>query len=116
MKLSSTLYAGLALTATASAYSIDLWSKYDYQGDQAKFVTSPSPWLSLLTTDGIHKVTWSGGAGSWIWKSGFNDGCCVVFCRGSTNVGKYCQSAAKTESSAGVNKVVTGCGSTTLNC
>ncbi|OQV07446.1 hypothetical protein CLAIMM_11878 isoform 1 [Cladophialophora immunda] len=105
MKLSSTLYAGLALTATASAYSIDLWSKYDYQGDQAKF-----------TTDGIHKVTWSGGAGSWIWKSGFNDGCCVVFCRGSTNVGKYCQSAAKTESSAGVNKVVTGCGSTTLNC
>jgi hypothetical protein len=32
------------------------------------------------------------------------------------NVGRYCESAYKTESSAGTTKVVTGCGDTVLNC
>ncbi|KIW46413.1 uncharacterized protein PV06_02085 [Exophiala oligosperma] len=88
-----------------STYRISLYGKTNFQGDQATF-----------TTDGSHKVGWSGGAQSWIYESEPGDGCCIAFCRGSTNVGRYCDSAYKTESSAGTNKVVTGYGDTVLNC
>ncbi|KIX04580.1 uncharacterized protein Z518_05450 [Rhinocladiella mackenziei CBS 650.93] len=56
--------------------------------------------LPLHTTDGAYKVPWTGGAESWIWDS-FADGCCIVFCRGSKDVGRYCSSAYNMESSAG---------------
>lgn len=38
MKLSSLLVSVLVAAGTASAYRIDLWAKYDYQGEQATFV------------------------------------------------------------------------------
>jgi hypothetical protein len=56
-----------------STYSISLYSKPDYQGEQLTF-----------TIDGTHKVGFSGGAQSWIWESEGGDGCCIAFCRGST--------------------------------
>ncbi|EPE36692.1 hypothetical protein GLAREA_08855 [Glarea lozoyensis ATCC 20868] len=95
------LVAGLA--AVTSAYRIDLWKDYNYQNTQRSY-----------TTAGTHSLGFS--AKSWIWTSAAGDGCCVVFCRGSTNVGKYCGGARKAESSAGTTKVVIGCGSATLNC
>jgi hypothetical protein len=39
MKSSTLLACALAAATSASAYSIDLWSEYDYQGTQAKFVS-----------------------------------------------------------------------------
>ncbi|KAG9241446.1 hypothetical protein BJ878DRAFT_545240 [Calycina marina] len=98
------LSACITLLATfVNAYRIDLWQRGNYQGTQRSF-----------TTPGTHSLGFS--AGSWKWQSGFNDGCCVVFCRASTNVGKYCGSASKGDSSAGTTKVVIGCGNSVLNC
>jgi hypothetical protein len=102
MQLSGFLLASF-LAASASAFRIDLWREYGYQGTQKTF-----------TTKGTHTLGFS--AKSWIWSDTLDDGCCIVFCRASTNVGKYCGPAAKRESSAGTTKVVIGCGSDTLNC
>ncbi|KAI5805904.1 hypothetical protein EDC01DRAFT_777789 [Geopyxis carbonaria] len=103
MKVSAVLLSALAAASTASAYRIDLWSGYNYQGTQRAY-----------TSGGSHSLGFA--AKSWKWQSNTNDGCCVVFCRGSTNVGKYCGSASNAQSSAGTTKVVTGCGSAVLNC
>ncbi|KAH7327543.1 hypothetical protein BKA65DRAFT_510782 [Rhexocercosporidium sp. MPI-PUGE-AT-0058] len=99
----STVFLTALLASAASAYRIDLWSEYDYQGTQRAY-----------SANGAHTLGFA--AKSWIWTSPAGDGCCVVFCRGSTNVGKYCGAARKPESSAGTTKVVTGCGSAVLNC
>ncbi|KAK7903115.1 hypothetical protein LTR67_001132 [Exophiala xenobiotica] len=148
MKLSALVLGSLmAVSVSAkSTYRISLYSKTDFQGDQATFTEEydisilarrfpPSDANGVPCCSGSHKVGWSGGAQSWIFESEPGDGCCVAFCRGSTefsrpvpahlkelltafaqNVGRYCESAYKTESSAGTTKVVTGCGDTVLNC
>ncbi|KAF3029610.1 hypothetical protein E8E12_000450 [Didymella heteroderae] len=101
MQLQSLLVSALA--ATASAYRISVYSADNYQGTQRSW-----------TTAGTHSVGFT--VKSWIWESSIADDCCIAFCKGSTNVGRYCGSARKSTSSAGVNKVVTGCGSAVLNC
>ncbi|KEZ39870.1 hypothetical protein SAPIO_CDS8815 [Scedosporium apiospermum] len=103
MKLSTVLLAATALVGTSSAYKISVYSKDNYQGTQKSW-----------SSNGSHSVGFT--VKSWIWESSLGDGCCVAFCKGSTNVGRYCGSARKPVSSAGVNKVVTGCGSAVLNC
>ena len=76
-----------------------------------------------------HKVSFSGGARSWIWKSKAEDGWCIVLCRGSTassslpltqkslrcfnadaaqKLGRYCGSAENPISRAGTTEVVIG--------
>ena len=42
--------------------------------------------------------------------------CWLTSSAAAQNVGKYYESAEKDDSSAGVTKVVTGCGKATLNC
>lgn len=99
MHLPTLLLGGILAGTAVSAYRIDLYSKWDFQGDQATFTTayafpvqdescqgqsrSMSPALILPLHSGTHKVPWSGGAQSWIWDS-LADGCCIAFCRGST--------------------------------
>ncbi|KAF2994987.1 hypothetical protein E8E13_003959 [Curvularia kusanoi] len=92
-----------ALAATSSAYRISLYSADSYQGTQRTY-----------TSGGTHNVGFT--VKSWIWETSPGDGCCIAFCKGSTNVGRFCGSASRSTSSAGVNKVVTGCGSAVLNC
>jgi hypothetical protein len=93
-----------------STYSISLYSKPDFQGDQATFTEEyVVPFIhprsacvlahmeedtSTVTdqSSGSHKISYSGGAQSWIYTSEVDDGCCVAFCRGSTNVGRYVSS------------------------
>ncbi|KAK5656019.1 hypothetical protein OQA88_5158 [Cercophora sp. LCS_1] len=103
MKLSSVILAATALAGTSSAYRISVYSKDNYQGTQKTW-----------TSGGSHAVGFT--VKSWIWESPAGDGCCIAFCKGSTNVGRYCDGARKAVSSAGVTKVVTGCGSAVLNC
>jgi len=119
----------------ASTYRIDLYSEWEYQGDQKYFTTEYvlltdfAPLAHSIKIDqlrmrqltshsGKHKVpsTWSDGAKSWIWTSEVGDGCCIVFCRGKTNVGRYCGGGENPESSAGTTVVVTGCDDAVLNC
>ncbi|KAK3988262.1 hypothetical protein QBC44DRAFT_329760 [Cladorrhinum sp. PSN332] len=103
MKLSAVLVAATALTGTSSAYRLSVYSGDNYQGTQKSYTTKGSRSVGFTVK-------------SWIWSSSAGDGCCVNFCKGSTSMGRYCGSASKAVSSAGVNKVVTGCGNDVLNC
>ncbi|KAK4160359.1 hypothetical protein QBC43DRAFT_270708 [Cladorrhinum sp. PSN259] len=104
MKVTSILVAAATLLGTSEAYRISVYSQDNYQGTQKSY-----------TTGGSHSVGFT--VKSWIWSSSTGDGCCVNFCKGSTSMGRYCGSASKAVSSAGVNKVVTGCGKdVVLNC
>ncbi|KAK4456536.1 hypothetical protein QBC42DRAFT_342313 [Cladorrhinum samala] len=103
MKLSSILVATAALAGTSSAYRLSVYSSDNYQGTQRTYTTSGSRSVGFTVK-------------SWIWESTLGDGCCVNFCKGSTSQGRFCGSARKAVSSAGVNKVVTGCGNAVLNC
>lgn len=125
MKLSSILVATAALAGTSSAYRLSVYSSDNYQGTQRTYTTAGSRSVGFTVK-------------SWIWESTLGDGCCVNFCKGSTvcffflallsfdlvltvtptsqSQGRFCGSARKAVSSAGVNKVVTGCGNAVLNC
>jgi hypothetical protein len=70
MKVSTILASALFL-ATGEAYRISLYSSPSYQGTQRSY-----------STNGVHTPGFT--VRSWIWDSNLGDGCCVVFCRGST--------------------------------
>ncbi|KAK4224439.1 hypothetical protein QBC38DRAFT_458273 [Podospora fimiseda] len=103
MKVSALLVAAVTLLGSTEAYRLSVYSKDNYQGTQKTYTTKGSRSVGFTVK-------------SWIWTSTPGDGCCVNFCKGSTSMGRFCGSARKEVSSAGVNKVVTGCGNDVLNC
>lgn len=98
----ATLLSGVAV---AQAYTIEVFSGAGYSGSY--YYTSSS---------GTHQLGFK--ARSYIWDSAGGDGCCVKFCNGGTETGYWCPSHdnANVLAANQFNKVVTGCGSTTLNC
>ena len=103
MKLYATCIAAFIILP-ATGYRIDLWANPSYQGTQRSYVSITellvmTKWLNkiyrlrrrteILTPlasinygRGAHSLGFP--AKSWIWTSSAGDGCCVVFCRGST--------------------------------
>ncbi|PPQ85534.1 hypothetical protein CVT24_009519 [Panaeolus cyanescens] len=104
MKFAAVL-AVLAASASANAFTIAAWSNPNYSGTQ--FQTSGHGTFYLSFT-----------AKSYKWISPGNDGCCIKFCNGSRETGYRCPAYSNTNVLAinQFNKVVTGCGSTVLNC
>jgi hypothetical protein len=78
MKFTSVLAAGL-LASVSQAFSVSLWASNGYNGQEKTY-----------TTTGSHSLGFT--AKSYKWSSPLGDGCCIVFCKGSTQVGNYCDS------------------------
>ncbi|KAJ1965157.1 hypothetical protein GGI12_000967 [Dipsacomyces acuminosporus] len=106
MKILSTTAALAAVLATEClGYSFSAWSSTGYTGSQ--FST---------TSSGTHRLGFY--AKSYKFSSPFGDSCCIKFCANGRETGSSCPSRSSKSVASGnrFNKVVVGCGGTTLNC
>ncbi|KAF9035633.1 hypothetical protein BJ165DRAFT_651382 [Panaeolus papilionaceus] len=101
----TTVLAVVAAAASANAFTISAWSGTSYTG--TAFRTSGT---------GTHNLGFL--AKSYQWNSPPGDGCCIKFCNGQRETGYRCPSYSNSNVATAnrFNKVVTGCGSTVLNC
>ncbi|PPR06342.1 hypothetical protein CVT24_002517 [Panaeolus cyanescens] len=99
------IIAVVAAATSANAFTIAAWSNTGYTGTQ--FQTTGTGTYNLGFT-----------AKSYKWISSGGDGCCIKFCNGSRETGYRCPAYnnPSVASANQFNKVVTGCGSTVLNC
>ncbi|KAJ1953960.1 hypothetical protein GGI12_005897, partial [Dipsacomyces acuminosporus] len=103
--LTSTAALVAVLATNCLGFRLSAWSNPRYTGRQATY-----------TTTGTHRLGFY--ARSYKWESPPGDGCCIKFCDNGRETGYRCPSRNNPNVPRGnqFNKVVIGCGSTTLNC
>ncbi|KAF9035631.1 hypothetical protein BJ165DRAFT_651339 [Panaeolus papilionaceus] len=100
-----TILTVVAAAASANAFTFAAW-----------YINGYTPTAFFTTCKGTHKLAFT--AKSYKWASNKGDKCCIKFCKENTEMG-YRGPAYNNDhvsSEYQFNKVVTGCGSTILNC
>ncbi|KAL2818741.1 hypothetical protein BDW59DRAFT_165401 [Aspergillus cavernicola] len=95
MKLLPAMVGSILAATYASAFSINLFEDYHFQGDVEDF-----------NKDGLHVLGFPRGAKSWFWSVSEKEPCCVHLISGEKYIGMQCKEASNVHAEPAITKVI----------